>query len=114
MTRLKILYWLPRGLAITVILFLGVFAFDVFEGKSSTSEMLTGFVMHLLPNFVLLGLLIIAWKNEVFGGMLFIFTAFLMWLFFANPFEVNLFLFGPIFLTGALFLIHDYISSKFT
>lgn len=112
MNRLQILYWLPRGIAIITILFLGVFALDVFDGKASTGKMIIGFLIHLVPNYILTVLLFIAWKNEMFGGILFILTALLMWFFFANPFIVNLFLFGPILLTGLLFLIHGYMSPK--
>lgn len=112
MDKMMILYWAPRVLAIAIILFLGLFALDVFDGKSSVSEMIGGFLIHLLPNFILATLLVIAWKNEILGGMLFIFAALLMWLFFDNPFAINLVLFGPIFLTGVFFLTHDYLNTN--
>jgi hypothetical protein len=67
----KILYWSPRLLAIAYILFLGIFALDVFAEGYGFWETMLNFLIHLIPNFVLLTLLLIAWKWEWFGALFF-------------------------------------------
>jgi len=63
----KILYWLPRILAIFYICFFGMFAFDVF----GEPQWLLALFMHLIPSIVLLFLTVVAWKKERVGGILF-------------------------------------------
>jgi hypothetical protein len=48
------LYWTPRILTIVFILFLGLFALDSFEGEQSLLQKMGGFLIHLIPNFVLI------------------------------------------------------------
>src|SRR3989344_5394376 len=105
----RVLYWLPRILAVAIILFLGIFALDVFEQGKPLWEMAAGFLIHLAPNFLLLIILIIAWKKEDTGGLLFMLVAEYMFLFFHNPFWVNMMLFGPIFLIGLLFVADEIL-----
>lgn len=102
------LYWVPRLLGIGMILFLALFALDVFEETKSFGEILTGLFMHLMPNYILAILLYIAWKKERLGGLLFLVTGLIFWFYFNNPFIVNLIIFGPLFLTGILFIAHDF------
>lgn len=107
----KLLYWLPRILAIGYILFLGLFALDIFEQGKPMQEILMGLFIHLIPNFILLVVLVLAWKIEKLGGSVFILLSLIMSAFFSNPFWVNFFLFSPLFLIGALFLISWYVKS---
>lgn len=65
-------YWLPRCVAILFILFLSLFALDVFSGNSSFGVVIVGFLIHLIPSYVLLLALVFAWKREKIGGFLFI------------------------------------------
>ncbi len=112
MNKYKIFYWLPRILAIGYIIFLGVFALDIFEPGRSLLEILTGLLIHLMPNFILIIVLILAYKIEKLGGLIFILLSLLMSAFFNNPFWVNLALFGPLFLIGALFIIKGHFFPK--
>jgi hypothetical protein len=57
------LFWIPRVLTIIFILFLSLFAFDSFSGESPAIEKLGGFLIHLLPLFILTFVLIILWKK---------------------------------------------------
>lgn len=68
----RILYWIPRLLCILAILFVSMFALDSFQPGLSIWEQLQAFVMHLIPSFILLIFLIIAWKREISGGILFL------------------------------------------
>ncbi|MBI3622933.1 hypothetical protein HY212_02530 [Candidatus Pacearchaeota archaeon] len=67
----KWIYWLPRILSILFILFISIFAFDVFD-EFYGLELVIVLVMHLIPSFILMILLIISWKHEIVGGVAFI------------------------------------------
>ena len=59
-----LLFWTPRVLTIAFILFLGLFALDVFGEGYGFWGTLVALLMHLIPNFVVLAVLIIAWRWE--------------------------------------------------
>lgn len=81
----KMLYWTPRIAGIVIILFISLFALDVFETGYSLGEMLLGFLMHLIPSIGLAIVLALAWRWEWVG-----FFAFLIGgLFFARSFIFN-------------------------
>ena len=101
----KILYWLPRVLGIGFVLFLSVFSLDVFSEYSGWAIVLPLF-MHLLPSLFLLGVVIFAWKNEVFGGWLFVVAGLL--LFALSDFE-SIIISLPAIVIGALFLTSKYL-----
>lgn len=109
----KILYWTPRILTIVFILFLALFAFDVFEGEQSLIKKLTGFLIHLLPNFVLILLLILAWKREWIGAIAFTLAgiAYIVMVWGRFPFATYLIISGPLFLIAVLFLM-NWINRK--
>ncbi len=57
----KILYWTPRVLGILFAVFISIFALDVF-GEYGFPEVLVALFMHLIPTFLVVGVLLIAWK----------------------------------------------------
>ncbi len=67
----KLLHWSPRVLAILAICFLSLFALDAFHPGEPLIRQLTHFLMHLIPSFILLAMLWLAWKRELIGGILF-------------------------------------------
>jgi hypothetical protein len=71
MISVRIFYWLPRVLCILAILFVSIFALDAFSPELSFWRQIGAFIAHLIPSFVLLILLILAWKKELIGGVLF-------------------------------------------
>jgi len=64
----KIFYWLARVLSILFIIFISLFALDVF----GEAMWLTALLMHLIPSFILIIITIIAWKKGLLGGIIFI------------------------------------------
>jgi len=68
----KYLYWTPRILSIIFICFLALFSLDVFEPGFSFWQIVVGLLIHNIPAFVLLAVLIISWKREIVGGVVFI------------------------------------------
>lgn len=66
----KISRWTPRVLCIIAILFISMFAFDAFSPEMTFWQNLGSLLMHLLPSFVLIAFLVVAWKWELTGGIL--------------------------------------------
>lgn len=110
----KILCWIPRVLAILFVVFISLFALDAFGEDGTIGEMMIGFLIHLIPSLILLGLLIVAWKCKTIGGWLFIIAGIIFTAFFETYGDVITFLIisGPLFLIGALFLFSAMRDSK--
>lgn len=66
----KILRWTPRVLCIIAIVFISMFAFDAFSPERTFLQNAGSLLMHLLPSFVLVAFLVVAWKWELTGGIL--------------------------------------------
>jgi len=109
----QFIFWAPRTLAILFILFLSLFSLDIFDGNYGFWETILGLFMHNIPSMVLLIILIISWKYELVGGIIFnLVGLFYGILFFKemNSFQWDMVLgmltiAGPAFLVGFLFLI---------
>lgn len=71
-TRLA-LHWVPRCLAIVFAVFLSLFAMDSLQGTGPMGPRITGFLIHLAPSGLILGVLAIAWRWEWVGGVVFTF-----------------------------------------
>ena len=71
-TLKKTLLWTPRIAGILFVLFISLFAFDVFEEGLGFWGTLLALFMHLLPSILLAIAISIAWKREWFGAVLFI------------------------------------------
>jgi hypothetical protein len=102
------LYWTPRILTIVFILFLGMFALDSFEGDQSLLQKSGGFLIHLIPNFVLILILIVAWKHEWVGTIAFVLVGIAYIVMFWGRFPVVTYLTisGPLFLIAFLFWLN--------
>jgi hypothetical protein len=105
----KVLYWIPRLLTIIFILFMTMFSLDAFEGNESLGAKLVGFFIHNIPVIILIIILIIAWKWEIAGGILFI-VASIAGAIFYHAFRGNpgsIVVIGPFFFMGILFILHQ-------
>lgn len=71
----RLMLWLPRVMAIIFILFVSLFALDSFTAGQTVWRQMGAFIIHLIPSFVLTGILITAWKWEYLGGILFLLVA---------------------------------------
>lgn len=69
--KYHVLRFLPRVLSIAFILFLSMFALDVF-GAYQGWELIVALLAHLIPSFVLLAFTIVAWRYELVGAVGFI------------------------------------------
>ena len=105
----KVLFWTPRILGILAILFMMMFSLDCFE-MGGTDAMIC-LVMHNIPALIIILVLVVAWKWELVGGILFVIVSFAGAVYF-NGFGGNwgvLPVMAPFLLTGILFILHYFL-----
>lgn len=104
----KILFWSPRILGILFAIFLSLFALDVFEKGKSFSEILIALLIHLIPVYCVVILLIIAWRWELIGAILFFLyaIAFTILTNFKFQWPAYLLICGPLVLISILFFLN--------
>ena len=108
------LFWIPRIIGIHAIAFMVMFSIDVFGGNEPLTKKLLGFLIHNIPALILIAALIIAWKREFIGGILFI-VSFLAGCYFFKSFAGNLgslVVISPFLLIGILFILNSAITKK--
>ena len=67
----RALFWTPRALSIAFIAFLSLFALDVFDEHLGLWQTVLALTMHLIPSFVLIAALVLAWRWEWIGAALY-------------------------------------------
>jgi ABC-type multidrug transport system fused ATPase/permease subunit len=122
-TAHKVIYWLPRIICIAAISFISRLAADAFRIESYNMAAAWAFLMHLIPSFILLGILIIAWKWEMIGGIIFMliglgFTP----LIYSHNYHMNhsvwislgiiALITFPFIVVGALFLVSNWLKNR--
>lgn len=124
-SSLKLFHWLPRIICIVAILFVSLFALDAFEHGKSTRQQLTDFFMHMIPSLILLVFLLVAWKWELAGGIIFTVIGISMSpVIFLHNYRVNhysiaecinviLMITFPFIVVGVLFIISHFKKKKY-
>lgn len=104
MPRLSL--WTPRILAILFALFLSVFALDVFAEPAPFWSTLLALLLHLVPSALVVLVLLIAWRREALGSVLFcgLAVAYVVWAWGRFAWMAYAFIAGPLLLIGLLFL----------
>lgn len=67
----RLLYWTPRVLCVLFALFLSMFAFDVFGVGNTFWESVGAFLIHLIPMYIVVIVLLLSWRWEWIGAALF-------------------------------------------
>jgi hypothetical protein len=67
----RALFWAPRALCILFIGFVSLFALDVFQEGRSFWPTVAALAIHLIPSFVMIAALAVAWRWEWVGTLLF-------------------------------------------
>jgi hypothetical protein len=96
-----IFLWSPRILAILYIIFISLFALDIFSMGLTGWDVVVGLLMHLIPSMMIILALIIAWRSEVVGSIAFL----LVGIWFALRWGGYGWLSVPLFVIAALFLL---------
>jgi lysylphosphatidylglycerol synthetase-like protein (DUF2156 family) len=125
MTKLgsRTLFWTPRILAILYIAFLSIFSLDVFSEEHGFWRIVVALLIHLIPSFILLAVLILAWRWEWIGaalygvaGLIYVAWTFTRPLTPAIRMTWILLIAGPAFLLAVLFLAnwmkHDELHPR--
>jgi hypothetical protein len=105
------------------ILFVSMFSLDAFHASVPLKDQILDWLMHMLPSFVLIIVLVIAWKWENIGGIIFLSVglAFSPYVFWGNythnhsiwlSFFIILTITFPFMLTGFLFMLSYYTKKK--
>lgn len=120
-----IIHWSARIISIAAIVFVSLFALDSFATELSLKEQLIGFAIHMIPSFVLLAILIVAWKWELAGGIIYVLIGLVLSpLLFVYNYRVNhsvgislsiiLFITFPFLLAGVLFILSHIKMNRFS
>ena len=120
---IKIFYWLPRVICILAILFVSLFAGDAFAPGLTIWQQLGSFIIHLIPSFILLAFLVVAWKWEYIGGIIFIIIGLgLSPLVFIHNYRMNhsilmslwviLLITIPFVIVGILFVVSHFLQKR--
>ncbi len=113
MPKLPVTIRIARIAAILFAIFISIFALDVFEEGVSLGQILIALFMHLVPTFVILFILWIAWKKPQIGGVLFILIGSSYFLGAKNEHILTyLMIVGPPILIGLLFLAGYFTAKK--
>lgn len=115
----KFIFWTPRILSIIFLLFIAIFSLDVFDMGLSFWQTMLALLMHNIPSFILLAGLLISWKYEIVGGIVFILAGLLYIVLLLLNEQLEWYMFswailisGPAFLIGILFLIGWFKKKK--
>jgi hypothetical protein len=101
----RLLLWSPRVLGILVSAFIGMFALDAFSGGKPILQALPDFIVHLIPAFVLLGLVVVSFRQPWIGAVAFIGLAVAYAVTMSKGrLDWMLAISGPLLVVGALFL----------
>jgi hypothetical protein len=123
---IKFIHWTPRILCILSILFVSMFAADSFESENTFWQNLASLFMHLVPSFILTALLIVAWKWEFIGGVIFIvlgigLSPFIFMINYnrnhfsiAQSLGIILMINFPFVVVGILFIVNHYLKKRET
>lgn len=103
----EIILDLAKILGCGFAMFVALFAFDMWGQW-------LGFLMHLIPSFIIIIMLAIAWNKQLIGGILFILFG-VVSIFYFHTYKV-LMIFSiislPLFIIGLLFMIYNNIKEK--
>ncbi|MBN2454655.1 hypothetical protein JXB11_03860 [Candidatus Woesearchaeota archaeon] len=103
----KLLYWTPRVLGIAMVLFISLFALDVFGQGVGVWMTLAALLIHLVPTYLLVIALLVAWKREKIGAIIYLLLA-LGYIILSGGrqhFTAYLFITVPLLITGVLFAL---------
>jgi hypothetical protein len=102
----RVVHWAPRVIAIVFALFISVFALDVFSEGLGPLQTIGALLLHLIPTFLVLGLVAVAWRYEIVGAVVFaaLGVVYILWSWGRFDWTSPVMIAGPMLLVAALFL----------
>lgn len=121
--NIALFHWLPRILCIAAILFISMFALDSFGTGEPVWRQVLAFIVHLIPVYFIVAILVFAWNYEKIGGLSFIAFGLLTTpLIFMHNYAINnsvwislsiiLMITLPFVLIGGLFLLSHHMKKR--
>ena len=110
----RLLLWTPRILCMLLAGFLSIFAADVFGEHYGFFKTILALVLHLIPTWIVLIVLVLSWRREWVGGTVFIVLGalYLIGLWGRFHWSAYLAISGPLFLVGVLFWVNWLYRAK--
>ena len=113
----RLLYWSPRIISVAFAVFLSLFALEAFNQVHGAGRILLAFSMDLIPALVIVAALIVAWRWEWIGAVLFFLAAvYYAWSWTVPPRHIHwapiVGISGPLLVMAALFLVSWIERSK--
>ncbi|NQT35514.1 hypothetical protein HQ587_10010 [bacterium] len=107
-TTKQLLFWTPRVICILFAAFISLFALDVFDEGQGVLKTILALAIHLVPTYIIVIALLVSWRWEWVGTILFIGLAlfYLIWTWGRFPLVAYLAISGPLILVGILFLLN--------
>jgi len=103
-------FWAPRILGIAFACFLALFSLDVFGNGLGFWGTLLALLIHNIPSFVLVAVVVIAWRRELVGAVALVAAGLLYIVLLLMSRKLEWYMLswsaiiaGPTFLTGILF-----------
>jgi hypothetical protein len=103
-TSAAVVRWMPRIAGIAMTLFLALFALDAFNGRSFV-QALPGFLIHLIPAFLVLAVVALAWRVPLVGATAFTLLAIGYAVMVKGRADWIAVISGPLVLVALLFLV---------
>lgn len=110
----NILTWFPRLLGLLFSGFMAILALDAFSGGGGIWRQLGAFVLHLIPAFLVLACVRVAWQHRILGGLLCMLLGMLFAVYFGAWRDSLSFamLALPLMVAGAFFLLSKWGSAE--
>src|SRR5215471_1910175 len=110
----RLLYWSPRILCLLFAGFISMFALDVFDEYYGFWNVARALMLHLIPTWILLGVLVVSWRWEWVGGALFTGLGALYVIQVWGRFHWSTYaiISGPLVLMGGLFLANWFYRKQ--
>ena len=98
----------PRILGIVYILFISLFALDVFSEDADAWSICLGFMIHMIPSAILAVLLVISWHFELVGAAAYFILALLYYVLTKGKEDLLAYISisGPLLLISVLFFLN--------
>ncbi len=106
-----VISWIARTLGIVFPAFVSLLALDVFGAGYGFWESILAFLIHLVPTFLLLIALLVAWRWPKLGALLYTALALLYIVMMRRDLDwmIMLLIPGPLLITGVLFGISGFL-----
>jgi hypothetical protein len=110
----QVIAWIARTLGIAFAAFISLFALDVFGVGYGFWESILAFLIHLVPTYLVVIALLVAWRWPRVGALLFIGLGVFYIVMMRRDLEWQIFLLipGPLFLIGILFGITGFLPGN--